>query len=541
MAINLVKCVYKFKFYRLYLIAISLICIGYISILPPFEGFDESAHLSSILEVSTGKLPVYGQSSLDRRLSGFEGATPYRSGLPPFDLDGRGYKNFFDDAERVSIYKSKYVPGVSFVGFQPDDISVAMNWQAQHPPLYYLLMSWVPHFFGHLNFLNYIFLLRLLSASLFIFAVFIVTKIINKSYPLIEQHSLKMGLILYPMILPMVFLDISRIGNDSLCCLICALTAYFIQALLRTWDMRIAFYLGGILGLGLLTKAFFLPIGSAILLFLFLAKGTQVKLNQRIYSILIIFVTMTSVGAWWYVKNYYVFGSFTGADEFIALTTKGGLIQNLVSKFTIYECFRGAIVPLVSYIWAGTGSLVRMPYILTIPLIMINIVIFSNYVSYLNKKKAFFTADSLFIWIFSAFYLTLMLHMLHVLALHGRGTTPGWYLNILFPWAVPAVGVGVTHLIGKYRSGLHIFSAVYIFLTIFQVTSIYFLLTLYTGCSSKGYDKLFEFQNRYFCLDSIGQTYERMDILGFPLLGLTCFLFGFSILFLLFSIELKNK
>jgi hypothetical protein len=124
--------------------------------------------------------------------------------------------------------------------------------------------------------------------------------------------------------------------------------------------------------------------------------------------------------------------------------------------------------------------------------------------------------------------------MVHVLALYGRGTTPGWYLNILFPWAVPAVGCGVTSLLKKVRNSVLICNVVFIFLGIFQIISIYFLITLYSGCTTKGYNKIFEFQSQFFCLDNLSQIYARMDLLGFPMLGLTCFALGFSILFILY-------
>jgi hypothetical protein len=522
------------RFYALYVLAIFFICLGYLSILPPFEGFDETAHLSSILEVSTGKFPYYGVSSIDKRLVEYSGPRSYHSGLPPFDANGAGYKNFFSNTNSIELYKKLYIPGSSIIGYQPSGADVAKNWQAQHPPAYYFLMSWTPDFFSRFNFLEFIFTLRLISVSFFILAVVVFIKGVSETYSSINVNCIKVGLLFYPMLVPMLFFDIARIGNDSLCLLICALVAYLIPKLIRNWSNSVAIYIGALLGLGLLTKAFFLPIGFGILIFLAFEKSSEVKIAEKIPALALVFLTMGVISFWWYLRNYYEFGSFTGSDEFISLDSKGGLISNLKIRFTFYEFFRGLFVPIVSFIWAGSGSLVRMPYLFIIPLLFINLIIFLSYISHIRKKSLIFSYDSLFLLIFSIFYLSLVLHMIHVLALYGRGTTPGWYLNILFPWAVPAVGFGIISLLKKDRIRTSISNGAYIFLGVFQIIAIYFLVTLYSGCSYKGYSKLFEFQSQYVCLDNLGLIYERMNLIGFPILGMSCLAIGFSLLFFLY-------
>ena len=528
-------------FYKLYLTAISLICVGYISILPPFEGFDEFAHLSSILEISTGKLPVYGKSSIDTRLYEYVGPKPYQSGLAPFDSEGFGYKNFFSDVNRASLYVVTHIPGSPIVGYQPANPSIALNWEAQHPPLYYILMSWTPDFFKNATFLQSIFFMRFISVSLFLIAVYVVIKNLKIDSLSCNQNSVKIGMLLYPMLFPMVFFDIGRIGNDSLCCLIAAFIAFLVRKLFDNWRLSNASYLGVALGFGLLTKALFLPIAFAVLLFLLFSKNSKVNLSQRISVILTIFVTMLAIGSWWYIKNYFAFGSLTGADEFIVLESKGGMLVNLESRFSVYEFARGLVVPLVSYIWAGSSSLVRMPLYFIAPLLLINLIIFLSYIKRLKKTGMLLTANSLFLWIFSFFYLSLIVHMMHVLALYGRATTPGWYLNILFPWAIPAIIFTIDPILRNFHYSKFLFKIIYIFLIIFQTISIYFLSTLYSGCSGKGANKIFEFPNNYLCLDNLSQTYERMNLLGFPLLGLASFIIGFSTLFILYLKTLSES
>jgi len=46
--------------------AILLIAVGFLAVLPPFEGFDETAHYSSIQQIAdTGTIPRYGLKFLE--------------------------------------------------------------------------------------------------------------------------------------------------------------------------------------------------------------------------------------------------------------------------------------------------------------------------------------------------------------------------------------------------------------------------------------------------------------------------------------------
>ena len=89
------KFLYK-KIIYFYLISIFLIGIGYISILPPFEGFDETAHYSRLRETKDYPLTVIKKESfLDRAVVEYKGPMPFSLG-PPFD-EGFSYQKFFND------------------------------------------------------------------------------------------------------------------------------------------------------------------------------------------------------------------------------------------------------------------------------------------------------------------------------------------------------------------------------------------------------------------------------------------------------------
>jgi len=51
--------------------------LGYLAILPPFEGFDETAHYSSIRQIAdTATIPFYGSSFIDQKIEQYMKAAP---------------------------------------------------------------------------------------------------------------------------------------------------------------------------------------------------------------------------------------------------------------------------------------------------------------------------------------------------------------------------------------------------------------------------------------------------------------------------------
>ena len=56
----------------LYFLGLFMVGLGYIAILPPFEGFDESAHFSRVREISASyQTALNSQSFLDRAIVDF--------------------------------------------------------------------------------------------------------------------------------------------------------------------------------------------------------------------------------------------------------------------------------------------------------------------------------------------------------------------------------------------------------------------------------------------------------------------------------------
>ena len=142
--------------YRFILAAVFFVGLAHIALLPPFEGFDETAHWSSIAQWGHGGgMPVYGTAGIDRAIREYPGPLPYTA------PGGVHYDNF-DPKFSVGPHESR--PPEFFEG-------EGHNWQAQHPPLYYLLLRPVFRMFNSFSWADQFFALRAMS-WLFAFAGF---------------------------------------------------------------------------------------------------------------------------------------------------------------------------------------------------------------------------------------------------------------------------------------------------------------------------------------------------------------------------------
>jgi hypothetical protein len=83
--------------------------LGYISLLPVFEDFDETAHYSRIREIENSDSSMLERESyIDQVIIDYTGPMPYSSGAPPYSHENT-YDNFFAQENLVNSYKEKYV------------------------------------------------------------------------------------------------------------------------------------------------------------------------------------------------------------------------------------------------------------------------------------------------------------------------------------------------------------------------------------------------------------------------------------------------
>ncbi|MEJ2393824.1 MAG: glycosyltransferase family 39 protein [Candidatus Thiodiazotropha sp.] len=512
-----------------YMLGLFLIGLSYIAIVPVFEGFDETAHYSSLREVAiNSSIPMSGSSFFDLSITNYRGPVSYSTGVPPFD-QGYVYPKFFSDIEAANNYVKDYRTEPVTSEFYYSDTP---NWQAQHPPLYYMLLAPILKLSGDFSLYDQVIVLRTTSYLLALVGVFfgmIGASAIFKS----EGFAHLLGYAVYPILLPMFFLEFARIGNDSLCLFLSGLSFYVLSLCIRNeFAIKYLILLGFVLGLGMLTKAFFIPIlaGTSIYIAarIFAEKESDRSLNKSIAAGITVFISAILIGGGWYVYKFLAFGAISGSDEAIKLASSGGLIQGVIDHFDFIALLRGISVWLPTYQWAGTWSLTRLPIYFQLPSLLLLMALILN-VFVCVRQRPFLNPLWLSVIIFALFIAGLIWHVFVSMAIGGVPTSPGWYLHILMPWVAPALGVSLLRFIVKRGAARNLTIMLLALTFVYQLISTWSLISLYSACAIKSPTKNFFFQSDWYCLSDLSVMVERLSVIASPFLFLITFLVGYAI------------
>lgn len=508
----------------LYAAALLLIGIGYIALTPPFEGFDETAHYSSIRQIADeGTLPVSGKSTISRNVIAYAGPKPYKSGDPPFD-SGNTYTKFFANPSSIAAFSEQQK-----LPRQVYEASDQLNWETQHPPLYYGLMAMAAKSTARLSLLEEVFLLRGLSYALAGAGVILA---IAAAQIRMSADKTFAGFVIYPILLPMFFPEFARIGNDSLCLLFAGASVLFVALADRERERRLWPLLLGIsLGLGLLTKALFVPIVLGYALFFGIGFAVEPAERRRYLELLMLtLVPATVIGGGWYLYKFLAYGSISGVNEAILLAKQGGLLAGLQQRFSTFLLAHSAMVTLASYVWAGTWSLVHMPPLAQAPLVTAVAMLFVLYLDWLRRQA--WSLEWLTPIVLGCFAGGLIWHILVSIALLGRSVTPGWLAHILMPWVAPAMGIACSRLMDR-RGTRMVLAAAVLYAGLFQAWAMWNEIALFAGCATKANDKSYSFPDHAYCLDQVSTVLARLDVIAWPRLGLAALTAGAACLLVL--------
>jgi len=521
-------------YYFLFLLSGGLF---YILIVPPFENFDERAHFSAIKQIVYEKNIVKNiDSYIDKSIQDYQGPNPYTSGVPPFDSNLVYYK-FFQDKKKVSeiVNQLNSVPDKKFTRD-----TIANYEYIQHPPLYYIIMSPVLKFFQNSTMIFQIFILRLLSYFMALLGIgFGIFGVLNlcKYDSWLNKRRLFLGIFLWPLLFPMFFLEFARIGNDSLCLFLIGVYLFLLSKFILNKEiLKYILSIGLILSFGLLTKAFFLPITFISYIFIIYLLNKK-KINHIYVFINAIFLALIIllIGGVFYFSSYIETGSLTGTEIGTKLSKNNlEFLSIFYQKEFFYNFIRGIATIPVTFIWAGTQSLAHLSFIFYLfPLYFILLTIYRIFFEFLNSKKSFYLFFS--VSNFILFLLCLMWAAFgNLLVGVGNANIPGWYVHIFIFFLAPIIGLTL--------ETLHIKKITYIVLYClsFILLANWHLISLYSGCAIKNFDKNFAFENKFFCFDRIIQIFERLSYVSFPLLAVISFVFFLICTFYLLQI-IRNK
>lgn len=320
----------------------------YISFVPLWEGFDEWAHYAVIQNLAAGGRALINrgdrvsrevQASLELaptawKLSGVDTAIKYDAW---WQLPGAGRTAREQELRSLPARWARE----SAIGDAP-------AYEAQQTPLYYWLFALFYKLIAGVPFLTRVWLLRflsLLAASAVIPLSFWTARMIFGD----DLRSFGVTALIAAM--PQLMMIVSSIGNHGMAVALGGLLLF----LLFRWKaepqcMRRALAFGSVLGLALLTKAYFIALVPPVFVFAVIWAKRKAAWRQALVSLALAF----AIAAWWYVRNWLLTRSIAG-DQ---LEVIGGNTPKLTlsGAMLAMNWWRALDFTFLSHIWLGDWS-----------------------------------------------------------------------------------------------------------------------------------------------------------------------------------------
>lgn len=449
------------------LAAVLFMGLGRILTLPPFEGSDETAHYSRI-QAEAFATPGSESTFISQDVFGYYRQGPMPRGWiinptlhnqDPLLEEGKDpeeeyteYKEFLSAPARVEKYIKLYRDTPGRAEYTPGK---EQNWQYQHPPFYYLLLSKVLRLAEEQPFVTRLLILRTASFLLAFtgFALGLVATLRHfelrgrkDAAPLIALGAL------YPFLTPVFFADFARLGNDGTCLLL-----FSIAWTLLLWHLRqpgekeILVALGIAMGCAWLTKAFMVPVSGGLLLFL-LARperdrtGTRAqRLWRRLSPALTAGTVAFALGCWPYVASL-AHGHLAGSMEFNNwLHGRGFAAEGTDIPWD--KVFANLFYMCISSVYYFTDTLVSdVGAPATAAMLGLLILVVRNWASSLPRARwaDLGREEWLPLFAIAPMLLGLMVHATIAGAAYGFGSaTPGYYVHVLAPALAVIFGTGL--------------------------------------------------------------------------------------------------
>jgi hypothetical protein len=518
----------------------GILGIAHVALLPPWEGFDEEAHYSSLQQLAdTHEVPRLGRARISEDAQDYRQSAPVRYGNAP-GRDRKGphtYRSFFEASPDVVAQGRSVVHGRPLEA-RHYTASAKLNWEAQHPPLYYAVLSPVYVLTRGLSWGAQLFALRAVSYLLAWLALVVGVYVCATVIPTLRGGALHrdwlmLGVAAWPLVFPGWFPEMARLGNDSLCALIVAAVWWSTaRAIGHGPDFRYAWTVGLLLGLGWLTKALFIPVTLGLGAFWCIREcslGGARALARLSLRLLVAGALIAAISGWWYIGNWREYGVAVGSIEIVRLNEAGGLASGLEQRFTVGAIVRFGASFATRLAWPSTWSLARPPYIYLVPMVLAVLLATAAYLSALRRFRPT-GLEWLPLWLTAPFVAGFVYQMLVLIALTGQGSGfGGYYLHLLVVPLGSALGLGVG--VWWRHAGTRILATAFVlYSAVFAVAISWAQVLLFAGILGKSESKFYQMPPKLPPLLGLPEALARMTVLAYPFLGAIAWLVGAGLL-----------
>jgi hypothetical protein len=323
----------------------------YASMFPTWEGYDEFAHFGVIRAIAAQGLILVprdypGPRDVEESLR-----------LAPVPWEVRNWPVFRNSLTQEQYWslpaqerdlrqdRLRHLPP----GWARENSAAGVSaYEALQPPLYYWLMAPVVSLLKGSGLLAQVMVLRWICILIASFAVPLTFAIALEGF---RSEPLALSCAALVAVMPGFAGNAARISNEPLSILLFSLLAWIgLRIIGRAADIRNAVALGAVLGLGLLTKAYFLTALPAVFL-LVVYKYRKARMPALAMS-----VVAAALAGWWYVRNLVTTGTLAGLAESVTLHNRSA--GSLLAAVPTVPWLRAVDVILVSHLYfCGWSSL----------------------------------------------------------------------------------------------------------------------------------------------------------------------------------------
>lgn len=446
--------------------------------LPLWEGFDEWAHVAYLQRLAGGQgLPLPSQTRVTREVQASLSLTPMPA--VPLSAPHLTHTEYWrlPEAERAALRRKleslprQWVAEEAAVGER--------NYEAQQPPLYYLLLAPLERALRAQPLPARVLALRLAGVLLASLTIPLIFAVVRRA----AEPQLGIAAAALAAAMPLPAMTAARVGNDALSMV---LFSVLLWAVLRAGSgagLAQGIATGGLLGAGLLTKAYFLTAIPAVAA---LYGWRALRDKQRRLSVLqqagAVFGMAALISFWWYWRNYTLTGSWSGLQQVAG--DRAATASELVRQALQANWTRFAETAFNTHLWIGHWSFLQVrAWMYDVLLAAYALAAAGLIVLFLRRRSEELPARGAVAVAFlfcGCFWLGLAYHEVTFARL-GMSSSAGWYAVALISMEALLLTVGWRALCPGAGAALGLTAGVILFALLDLYAANFILLPYYTG------------------------------------------------------------
>lgn len=312
----------------------------YACTLPLWEGWDEAFHYGRVENIAVQhELGVLNKSTISAEIDRSLRLVPLTRLLVPLVPGSVSFEDWhrLSPLQQADLHAQllQVSPALRY------QTSSRLNYEAQQAPLTYLLMAPLDMLLGSVQLVPRVLALRLIQGLLSM--AFIYFGLVRLARALEIGPHFRAVLLFCALSVQMLWASIVHVGNDGFAI---ALVVWFLAMLAEGGSVVV---LGALLGIGLLTKAYFLSFVPVF--FVLLAgrlRGRRMSWRRAAMALMI----PIAVAGPWYLRNQVLYGSFSGTQETVA----GVTFSSAMRAVPRINWFNSAMKLWRDSLWSGNAS-----------------------------------------------------------------------------------------------------------------------------------------------------------------------------------------